>query len=152
MWLIKISNQIGHVYFIKDDAFFEHQILIFLLYEYFFVSVFMNETKYSLTLIMSHHPFHQKEWYKQGVTYLIMSHFEDLCIMWYYQKKKVENQNKLQCTKENNKHETSMFLNVKSKSKLWITTRVHHNVSSNVSNNNKNNNTTKNTCTANQLN
>ena len=26
-------------------------------------------------LIMSHHLFHQKVWYKQGVTYLIMSHF-----------------------------------------------------------------------------
>ena len=56
----------------------------------------MNQVHYSLTLIMSHHTFHQKEWYKQGVTYLIMSHFVDLCIMWYYQKnKKVENKNKI---------------------------------------------------------
>ena len=45
------------------------------------------QSPYSLTLIMSHHPFHQKKWYKQGVTFFIMSHFEDLCIMWYYQKK-----------------------------------------------------------------
>jgi hypothetical protein len=72
---------------------------------------------YSLTLIISHHPFHHKVWYKQCVTYLIMSHFEDLCIKWYYKKIRW------------NKHKTSMFLNVKSNSKLWITTRAHHNVS-----------------------
>ena len=43
--------------------------------------------KYTLISIMSHHPFHQKVWYKQGVAYLIMSHLKDLCIyMWYYQR------------------------------------------------------------------
>ena len=54
-----------------------------------------SDAIYNLTLIIPHHPFHHKVWYKQGVTYLIMSHFEDLCIMWYYQKKHVENQNKI---------------------------------------------------------
>ena len=46
----------------------------------------MRENDYNLTSIMLHHPFHQKMWYIQGVTYLIMSHLEDLCVTWYYQR------------------------------------------------------------------
>jgi hypothetical protein len=32
----------------------------------------INTLNYSQTLIISHHPFHHKVWYKQGVTYLII--------------------------------------------------------------------------------
>ena len=46
----------------------------------------LGEVGYTLTSILSHPPFYHKVWHKQGVTYLIMSHLEDLCIMWYYQR------------------------------------------------------------------
>ena len=78
---------------------------------------------------MLHHPFHQKVWYKQGVIYLTLSHLEDLCNTWYYQRKKVEKQIKIIMLKRNYKDENSMFLNIKSKSKAWITKIAHHNVS-----------------------
>ena len=39
---------------------------------------------YTLTLIMSHHSFHQKMWY--NMTYLIMPRLEDLRILWHYQR------------------------------------------------------------------
>ena len=59
----------------------------------------IQEAQYTLTSIMSHHPFHQKVRYKQGVTYLMMSHLEDLCTMWFINKKNYNIQ------KKNNKDE-----------------------------------------------
>ena len=71
--------------------------------------------------------FHQNVWYKQGACDIFdnvtFGRYVHNVILW---KKYAEEQIQLQRSKENNKDENSMFLNIRSIWKGWITKIAHH--------------------------